>query len=141
MSQCIGLMADIDIETEHLRWMGDTRFIVGYLRASQYTSLVTCHFDSIFHPLVIARKACPIELSMKVVEQDKSHMMNTLYARRAGSLPSSLPSSPLSDDKKYDSTQSSHEEWTRFEKPLLWMFAGQGPFVTRSVAVYSLKTD
>lgn len=35
MSQSIGLMADLDIETEHLRWMGDTRFIVGYLCASK----------------------------------------------------------------------------------------------------------
>jgi len=40
MSQTIGLMAEIDIETEHLRWMGDTRFIVGYLRASRSTLLL-----------------------------------------------------------------------------------------------------
>jgi sphingosine kinase len=32
MSQSLGLMADLDIGTEHLRWMGDTRFIVGLLR-------------------------------------------------------------------------------------------------------------
>jgi sphingosine kinase len=29
MSQAVGLMADIDIKTENLRWMGDTRFFVG----------------------------------------------------------------------------------------------------------------
>jgi sphingosine kinase len=32
MSQSLGLMADLDIGTEHLRWMGDTRFIVGLIR-------------------------------------------------------------------------------------------------------------
>ena len=32
MSQAIGLMADIDLGTEHLRWMGDARFMFGYLR-------------------------------------------------------------------------------------------------------------
>jgi sphingosine kinase len=32
MSQAVGLMADLDIGTENLRWMGDTRFIVGLFR-------------------------------------------------------------------------------------------------------------
>lgn len=31
MSQALGLMADLDIGTEHLRWMGDARFMVGFL--------------------------------------------------------------------------------------------------------------
>lgn len=34
MSQALGLMADLDIGTENLRWMGDTRFMVGLLRGS-----------------------------------------------------------------------------------------------------------
>lgn len=32
MSQALGLMADLDLGTEHLRWMGDTRFVVGMLQ-------------------------------------------------------------------------------------------------------------
>jgi sphingosine kinase len=32
MSQAVGLMADLDIGTDNLRWMGDTRFIYGLLR-------------------------------------------------------------------------------------------------------------
>jgi len=35
MSQSLGLMADLDIGTEHLRWMGDTRFMVGLLRGGE----------------------------------------------------------------------------------------------------------
>lgn len=35
MSQALGLMADLDLGTEHLRWMGDTRFTVGLLRGSK----------------------------------------------------------------------------------------------------------
>lgn len=31
MSQTVGLMADLDVETEHLRWMGDLRFVWGFL--------------------------------------------------------------------------------------------------------------
>lgn len=36
MSQAIGLMADIDLGTETLRWMGDARFMLGYLRQGMY---------------------------------------------------------------------------------------------------------
>ncbi|KAG1891068.1 ATP-NAD kinase-like domain-containing protein [Suillus subluteus] len=123
MSQTIGITADIDIETEHLRWMGDIRFIVGYIRA------------------IIARKSCPIELSMKVVDQDKSRMLDALHARRAGESPSpsSPPSSLLSDDKKPDSASSSHDEWTRFKRPILWMYAGQGPFVSRALMQFPVS--
>lgn len=32
LSQSLGLMADSDLGTEHLRWMGDTRFVYGFLR-------------------------------------------------------------------------------------------------------------
>jgi len=35
MSQALGLMADLDIGTENLRWMGDTRFIYGLLRGRE----------------------------------------------------------------------------------------------------------
>lgn len=35
MSQALGLMAELDIGTEHLRWMGDTRFMVGLIRGSE----------------------------------------------------------------------------------------------------------
>ena len=35
MSQAVGLMADLDIGTENLRWMGDTRFIYGLLRGRE----------------------------------------------------------------------------------------------------------
>ena len=31
-SQSLGLMADLDLDTEHLRWMGDTRFVYGFIR-------------------------------------------------------------------------------------------------------------
>lgn len=44
MSQSLGLMADLDIGTENLRWMGDARFIYGLLRGCK-------SFE--FHPLYI----------------------------------------------------------------------------------------
>jgi sphingosine kinase len=32
LSQALGLMVDLDLGTEHLRWMGDTRFVLGFLK-------------------------------------------------------------------------------------------------------------
>jgi len=32
MSQALGLMAEVDVGTENWRWMGDTRFLLGFLR-------------------------------------------------------------------------------------------------------------
>jgi sphingosine kinase len=50
MSQALGLMADLDVGTENLRWMGDTRFLVGLLRGGEllftyltFLSLVVYH--------------------------------------------------------------------------------------------------
>jgi len=39
MSQAMGLMADLDIGTENLRWMGDARFMVGLIRGSERFSM------------------------------------------------------------------------------------------------------
>jgi hypothetical protein len=36
LSQGVGLMADLDLGTEHLRWMGSNRFVYGFLRGSKY---------------------------------------------------------------------------------------------------------
>lgn len=35
MSQAVGLMADLDIGTENLRWMGDIRFVIGLARGGK----------------------------------------------------------------------------------------------------------
>ena len=40
MSVSIGLMADLDIKTEHLRWMGDTRFVYGFLRGGAFIRFI-----------------------------------------------------------------------------------------------------
>jgi len=40
MSVSLGLMADADIKTEHLRWMGDTRFVYGFLRGGPFIRLI-----------------------------------------------------------------------------------------------------
>jgi len=126
MSQTIGLMADLDIETEHLRWMGDLRFIWGFLRG------------------VWTLKTCKMELSMKVVEQDKSRMVDALRAHRtsaAKGVPPVLSSPDIapSDAKHPDGPGSGDENWVKFDKPILWMVAGKGPYVSRSLMQFPVS--
>ena len=50
LSTAAGLMADLDLGTEHLRWMGDSRFVVGYLQGGESPShnvlSLKCYADS-----------------------------------------------------------------------------------------------
>lgn len=48
LSQAIGLMADVDLGTENLRVLGDTRFVLGYISG------------------VIANNECPIDIDVKL---------------------------------------------------------------------------
>ena len=47
LAVAIGLMVDLDIGTEHLRWMGDTRFVLGFLKGVALNKTVKCriHLD------------------------------------------------------------------------------------------------
>ena len=56
LSQALGLMVDLDIGTASLRWMGDTRFMLGFLKGLAVNKTVHCR------------------LRMKVVESDKVEM-------------------------------------------------------------------
>lgn len=121
MSQTVGLMADIDIETEHLRWMGDLRFVLGFLRS------------------VVTLPTCKMELSIKLAEQDKMKMANAVRARRAG-LSSDIPVVPLSPplDDTHD-PGSPGDTWIKYDKPCLWVYAGKGPYVSRSLMQFPVS--
>lgn len=56
ISQALGLMVDLDIGTENLRWMGDTRFVLGFLKG------------------VVSSKNFKARIRMDVVESDKVEM-------------------------------------------------------------------
>jgi sphingosine kinase len=56
VSQALGLMVDLDIGTENLRWMGDTRFVLGFLKG------------------VVSSNNFKARIRINVVEDDKVHM-------------------------------------------------------------------
>lgn len=46
MSQALGLMADLDVGTDNLRWMGPIRFTVGFLRGGKSFHWCTTVIDA-----------------------------------------------------------------------------------------------
>ncbi|KAJ7582657.1 ATP-NAD kinase-like domain-containing protein [Mycena floridula] len=133
MSQALGLMADLDLGTENLRWMGDLRFTLGFLRGG--TSLL------------VQWKPCPVELSYKAAEVDKTKMVHTLNSRRqldklaSSSSVAVIESSTGLPPVKYSTDDV--DGWTTFDKPLLYVFGGKGPYVGRDLMAFpvSLPND
>ncbi|KAF8892551.1 ATP-NAD kinase-like domain-containing protein [Infundibulicybe gibba] len=127
MSQALGLMAELDIGTEHLRWMGDARFMVGLIRG------------------VIQFKSCPIQLSFKVAESDKFKMAEILQTRRLNDkneVPSPVLSCDAFEGEALPPLRYSNEDtdgWTTFNEPVLYVYAGKGPYVGRDLMAFPVS--
>ncbi|KAF8077902.1 ATP-NAD kinase-like domain-containing protein [Lyophyllum atratum] len=122
MSQALGLMADLDIGTENLRWMGDTRFMVGLLRG------------------VIQFKPCPVQLSYKLAEGDKVKMANDIQARRTSQLgSSSVPEDATAALAPLTDFSDDTDGWTTYDEPILYVYAGKGPFVGRDFMAFPVS--
>ena len=145
MSQAVGLMAELDLGTEHLRFMGDSRFVYGYLRG------------------LIRHRTCPVRVSIKVAQSDKDQMVKDLRAGEeaaahrmqsaaatdvaeangtgevaSGDTPAEqigpgLP--PL----KYPFGEQTGDGWVVFEKPILYLYGGKGPLVARDLMQFPMS--
>ncbi|KAH9952236.1 ATP-NAD kinase-like domain-containing protein [Amylocystis lapponica] len=145
MSQAVGLFADLDLGTEHLRFLGSSRFVIGFLRG------------------VLTMNPCPVKLSIKVAESDKDKMVQTMQTSRSGgrtrhdarSQLDSVDKSASDTDVAPDTPSSSHgppsalpelqhsapdaEGWITFEKPLSYVYGGKGPYVSRELMQFPVS--
>ncbi|RDX56689.1 hypothetical protein OH76DRAFT_1395809 [Lentinus brumalis] len=139
MSQALGLMADIDLGTEHLRFMGGTRFVVGFIYE------------------VIKNKQVSAKVSIKIAEQDKRKMVQDLQAARAqarSTIASADASDPatLTTDGESSTTGTGLPElkhtgaarvnddgWVTFDKPFTFLYAGQGPYVSTDLMQFPVS--
>lgn len=91
---------------------------------------------------VIQFKACPVQLSYKVAENDKVKMAETVKTRRETG-PSHIAPSAANEGEKQALPElrylSDDEGWTTFEEPLLYVYAGKGPYVGRLVLSFLLR--
>ncbi|KAI0647126.1 ATP-NAD kinase-like domain-containing protein [Trametes meyenii] len=139
MSQSLGLIADLDLGTEHLRFMGGQRFLVGFIYG------------------VIRHRACPVKVSVKLVNTDKHQMLQDMHAARAqtettyNALSTSTLNAPQEAGAESESTalpplkysEADSEGWVTFDRPLDYLYAGKGPYVSADVLQFpvSLPTD
>ena len=125
LTQCTGLMADLDIGTEHLRWMGDNRFVYGYLRSLVFNNPIDC------------------ELYVKVDNDNKFDMISNL--RKINNLNNTNDDTENSnndvDNKgttndgklfeiKYTCAQP---DWLKISDDISYIYAGQVPWVSRDL--------
>lgn len=142
MTQCVGLTADLDLGTEHLRWMGDTRFVYGFIREGMLSCL---GFVTNFNGTTALRfNNCPVKVAIKVAEHDKEVMAHRSNALRASAKSpvlvtpvESLPDNTnLTDEEAaqlpaLQHTGNQDDSWIEFDKPITYVYAGQGPYVSR----------
>jgi len=121
-------------ETHGLWWVysEEVRSIPQIVNMTQYQSYTTAS-----PRLVIQFKPCPVQLSFKVAEEDKLTMAKSLQARRPNDMDRTLPLPSISDGGigaalpplKY--LPEDEDGWTTFEEPILYVYAGKGPYVGR----------
>jgi sphingosine kinase len=127
MSQAIGMMADIDLGTESMRWMGEARFMVGFLREGM--SFPTIVGTAYTKAVVGLNRGCPMKLEVKIAAQDKDEMVEA-YRLSRSQVDISTSHQSISTD--VDTQSSSHsmpilqhiddpEGWTLIDKSLAYV--------------------
>ncbi|CAE6472637.1 unnamed protein product [Rhizoctonia solani] len=124
LSQAIGLMADLDLGTENLRWMGDARFIAGFLKG------------------VASNKPCAMTLSIKMANRDKAQMVEALQRFKADPKPTVDPSLVVTDNQestiapRYVQEDVNAPGWFTFDKPVLYVYSGTMTYVGRDLMAF-----
>lgn len=101
---------------------------VGDLVGSMYKFADNVYFT------VLKFKACPVQLSYKVAESDKKKMaenLSKLQAHRNSQAETSTPHVTSGGLPPLVNLPDDMEGWTTYDKPILYVYAGKGPFVGR----------
>lgn len=87
---------------------------------------------------VVKFKPCPVQLSLKIAENDKDKMAETVISSQSSVNTIVTSPEPVEldegDNKQLPSLKHSHvdsEGWTTFEEPILYVYGGKGPYVGR----------
>lgn len=141
MSVALGLMADLD-RTEHLRFMGSARFVYGFIRGRKSPLPNSSYLAHGFQ--VVQLKPCTFELSFHAVETDKANMMKAAQERNQlaedGKSPSVNPDAGVKGGLpplRY--LPDSKNGWSTVDKPMLYAYAGQGPYVSKDYMTFPVS--
>ena len=83
-------------------------------------------------PLVMSLNQCPVQLSLKVAENDKHKMAQAAHERNQGAAPSiDIPKDAVDLPTLKFLPDDDTEGWMTVDEPMLFVYAGQGPYVSR----------
>ncbi|KAJ7734767.1 ATP-NAD kinase-like domain-containing protein [Mycena maculata] len=140
LSQAFGLMADLDMGTEWIRWVGGTRFVLGYLYG------------------VLTGRRYNVEITLKVVESDKRVMVED-YNTHQQSLEPSHEGKTATDVRMpplaFGTTDGAlplgevHDKleaplapgWHTFRTPVQFVCAGKLPWLSRDSMMLPLAKN
>ncbi|GJN90667.1 hypothetical protein Rhopal_003679-T1 [Rhodotorula paludigena] len=145
LTQAFGLMADLDLGTEHLRWMGDLRFTLGYIQGA------------------LARRTYPLTLAVHLVSGSKQRIAarhNAALGRARGASGELLPDDddvpplglprfadalPGPVKRRFEAIPSQEEldqleeGWYEFDLTrdgVFFFYGGKVPFVAKDVMLF-----
>ncbi|GAA5898066.1 hypothetical protein JCM6882_003318 [Rhodosporidiobolus microsporus] len=165
LSQAFGLMADLDLGTEHLRWMGDARFTYGYIRGALSRVAYPCTVSVLLPSARSSGLHAPTKSAIAKAHNAslspaaaKAKPDDAAKATSDGALPpllhgsfsalsSSLPDGPRwknhlpSQDEleRLGEVTGEGHEWVHFEmeeKGVFFLYGGKVPFISRDVMMF-----
>ncbi|KAG8908853.1 sphinganine kinase lcb4 [Tulasnella sp. 408] len=118
---------DLSKWTENLRWMGDTRFVVGFLKG------------------VITNTPRQLRVLIKEPETDKPKLLDEFLAKPLSQTATPPAETPYSEAQqrmplpKYIDETEGTNGWIEFDKPILYTYGGLMPYVARDLMDFPIK--
>lgn len=149
LSQAFGLMADLDLGTEHLRWMGDARFTWGYVQGALGRRRYPCTIEvkgarwnkgeiARRHNQALLRPRRAAEASAKHGEDDMPALAS-VERREDGRARRRVDHLPVDGDfgSSAGSSGDGDDEWLTLDlssEGVFFAYAGKVPFVSKDVS-------
>ncbi|KAG0144957.1 hypothetical protein CROQUDRAFT_707389 [Cronartium quercuum f. sp. fusiforme G11] len=148
LSTSFGLMADLDVGTEHWRWMGETRFILGYLKGALANPKQRCRLDV----LVVESDKPTIEKEWRRQREEfnkstaPDHQVefesDGLPALSYGDVRTPIAKTPIPhflNPTSSSSPDSGKEKWYTLEESITSIYAGTLPFMAADLLEFPMK--
>ncbi|CAG8544669.1 5931_t:CDS:2 [Paraglomus occultum] len=123
ISQTYGIVADCDLGTEHLRWMGDLRFTWGALKC------------------ILQGKRYSCEIAVKI-EQDNLQTIKESYrnsqqnSNAAGPPANDTISGSIADTYGSVNDEKVPDDWVTYNEDVWMIYAGKIPYVARDMCCF-----
>jgi sphingosine kinase len=126
LTQSVGIIAECDLGTESLRWMGDTRFLLGYLTRT------------------VTKKVWPCDVAVGVEVEGKDEIVNRYYARLDGPTGDKAEGARTTDEGDDDQLPPLRFGTVNDELPANWKmtpYLNMGNFYAGNMAIVSKDTN